>query len=719
MHHGALKTNLSSSERARHARACEHEKAIEWSQTAFKHAKAIFAHQQTVEHAQVLLQHSQDTENVKTAVIAALKDLGQFENLRAFLETDSSEIGVLNYAYALEVLGQTEQAFALIQTALLTTTEPLRTRFGLSFVRLLVARNELKLAQTILETLTPSDDYDAAIMLYEKYRLKYYRGDLKDLYETLETAIVAARKCDSKRLILLLLQKMPESLVMGLTEESQNAQREAIQLAEDIGSLAYASSVQQQIGYSLIKVGKFKEAQAPMARALRMSQSLTAQNMLANAYINSSEPEYAGDNFKLARDLMQQGLEIYHQIGHQGMVGNTLLFQAWAESMLGHEEVARDFFASEFAQKPEDFQRWHEMVSQIFYHLGEFQKTRAALQAAPLETYRADSLAAHHGTLGALALIDNNLQTALEEVNLALGYGQEINHVGVQAKLQLMRSIIYLRLQQTTTAHNQAHVAFETIELNQAIAYIRPLERFFASDIAALRQNVNQPIATTPAISTSSFLRTLGSFSLERDGQIIPWKASKTRELLAILLVAYLREDKFSIGKEELTDMLWEDGGEDSKFRVTLKRLRDQLGDATTIRSQNGVYQITHLKADVTEFLSALEKLDFDAALGWYKGAFLPGIDVLDIDTIRVQLWLRFRDTTLQFCLEQPALLAANLLEKLHALEPLDVMILERLLESLRLLNDPNRFERVYQKASLTFKREVGELPAELSLARV
>ena len=151
---------------------------------------------------------------------------------------------------------------------------------------------------------------------------------------------------------------------------------------------------------------------------------------------------------------------------------------------------------------------------------------------------------------------------------------------------------------------------------------------------------------------------------------------------------------------------------------MTLKRLREKLGDAASVHSRDGIYELRDLNADVRHFLRALERLDFEAALGWYRGEFLPKIDVMEAEIVRAQLWQRFRDTALRFSLEQPALVAADLLEKLHRLEPLDATLLERLTGTLRAVNDPFRLEQTLLRARTLFERETGEIPVELLLQR-
>jgi len=183
-----------------------------------------------------------------------------------------------------------------------------------------------------------------------------------------------------------------------------------------------------------------------------------------------------------------------------------------------------------------------------------------------------------------------------------------------------------------------------------------------------------------------------------------------------MLLIAYLREDGPSITKAELIDAIWQEESPqtgDNNFRVYVKRLRDALGDAATIHHQHGRYELHNLKADVVFFLAALERLDFDVALGWYKGSFLKGIDVPEADIIRAQLWQNFRDTVLRTSFETPN---ANLLERLHHLEPLDIGILERFLEVIA--DDAFRTSQTLERAKQIFKREVGEVPAEFGKFR-
>ena len=214
------------------------------------------------------------------------------------------------------------------------------------------------------------------------------------------------------------------------------------------------------------------------------------------------------------------------------------------------------------------------------------------------------------------------------------------------------------------------------------------------------------------------FIRTFGAFGLEEHGQVKPWKARKTRELLALLLCAAVSETGPAVSRDGLIATLWPEAGLDkgeSSFRVTLGRLRESLGDAATIeRDASGRYALVNAKTDLTLFLESAERRDLEGALAWYAGEFLPGMDLEIVDALRVSLRSRWRDAAAQVIVESDLTRGVALLEKLLEDDPFDLDTLRQLVQHLSNIPDAARLTATLERAKKRFRDELGFTPPEL-----
>ena len=216
------------------------------------------------------------------------------------------------------------------------------------------------------------------------------------------------------------------------------------------------------------------------------------------------------------------------------------------------------------------------------------------------------------------------------------------------------------------------------------------------------------------------FIRTFGAFGLEEHGEVKPWKARKTRELLALLLCAGVSETGPGAPRDVLIAALWPEADPDkgeSSFRVTLGRLRESLGDAATIeRDASGRYALVNAKTDLTLFLESTEARDLEGALAWYAGEFLPGMDLEVVDDLRVSLRSRWRSAAAQVILESDLTRGAALLEKLLEDDPFDLDVLRQLVQHLSNIPDGARLTATLERAKKRFASELGFTPPELEV---
>ena len=234
-----------------------------------------------------------------------------------------------------------------------------------------------------------------------------------------------------------------------------------------------------------------------------------------------------------------------------------------------------------------------------------------------------------------------------------------------------------------------------------------------------------QPVLATAAGSVPRprrFIRTLGQFGMEEDGQVRPWRARKLRELLALLLCASLREDGPAVPRARLCVALWPDADEqaaEQNFRTTLRRLRESLGDAAQIvRDAQGRYLLGQPRADVFMFLEAQARLDLEGAYGWYGGEFLPGLDLAEAEPLATMLRGRWRDLTLRLLGERGAAGGEALYRRLVADDPCDLEAVLVFVQGLTQAGQGEQAAAVLSRAVARFQAELGEVPPALALAQ-
>ena len=708
LHHKITDVVTSVIEKAHHAKAAQHPQAMQWSALAFEQASAVYNYQQVVTEAQFLLLENQNPK-VFLTYLMALRELGQLETILEVTKDDHSAEVALHRVYALDYVGQREAAFESAKQGFLQHPEPIRSRIGFHLVRMYINKGQFLQAEEILHSLDPADETDKTLLFIEWQRFYYYQSDLKKQLEMLEQAEISARKCSTPRHLMIILSKKGIALTQSADHvQAEALMQEALQLTKEFGSVERLAEMHNDLGLAYLMQGNYPKASQMFRAALRYAQATKNPMQIAAAYSFASSPEFAMLRLDSGRDFIQKSIELFQEANYPIQVGNTRFFEAYLESIHGNTEFVHAFFNSELAKAPEKLYSWHSQAGEMYLNIGEFSKALEFYSQVQVSMYPPDGLAEHHHRLAVAYLGLGQLPTALKQSQLAQEHGASMGNRCLKAEMRLGQAIIYWFLEQPELAKKIGKEALAVLKTNQARGHAVVFERLFPNAM----QSFGEPLVDTPNTPVRSYLRTFGVFGLEQDGLATPWRASKVRDLLAVLLVAYLSEGGPSISKAQLIDEIWQDESPESsegKFRVSIKRLRDALGDAATIHNHYGVYELQNLKADVVFFLAALENLDFDAALGWYKGSFLQGIDVADAEIIRAQLWQNFRDTVIKTSFETPN---ANLLEKLHYLEPLDIGILERYLEVIA--DDAYRTSQTVTRAKQTFEREIGEIPVEL-----
>jgi DNA-binding SARP family transcriptional activator len=530
----------------------------------------------------------------------------------------------------------------------------------------------------------------------------YSQGDLRASLEIGSRAATMLREFGDEKSLAITLSNLGGCCVhFGLWNQGREYLEEAINLFVQRGVVEHVMFARNNLGFLMVENGMYSEARGLLLNVCQQANTAKETRVEAAALTSLSDLESQGGRLELAWQYHEQA-RILEQRESADLVDRAHL-----EALRGN--IAGALELVDAPQTPFHIQKAVKRA-RIALLAGQYDRVAVFLDEAQTPEDHATRLAqfkllrglAHHK----LDQQHQAMTDLLEAQRLAELGGNTV--IGLEAHLAL--ALLERRI-------DDVRADVRSLDALDAGGHTLMIQVLFASEWALLRDAHAEVVKPRPSLQRTT-LRTLGSFSLERDGQTTNLRDSKARDLLSHLLVALLREDGPGIPRTQLIDAIWPESGDsealEMNFRVTLKRLREKLGDAASVSGRDGIYELRDLNADVTHFLRALERLDFEAALGWYKGEFLPNIDVTDAEIVRAQLWQRFRDTALRSSLEQPAPVAADLLEKLYRIEPLDVNLLERLTSTLRATNDPYRLEQTLSRARTIFERETGEIPVEL-----
>jgi DNA-binding SARP family transcriptional activator len=719
LHLLVLQIDLSLTERAKHARLGTHPKALELIRASLNAALERF------QFSQVLLEIDAAFEfelnpaeqlrllELKSRALVAQTKFAEVLEVPVLFESPDL---VDYHAYALARLAKDNEGFEFTNT-FINQFENIRyywTCFPMRLGMKELARE--RLAQFYLPEFKTSLALWSEswyVRIFEPHRL----GRQIELYRS----IVEAREGDTRYDIAdhkdVLLSLLDYYALLHDFESAEGMLDQLLQIVDQTSDLDTLSNRLCIEGHYYFLRGRYADAHKTLMNAVAAANLSNDPVHQSYAHFYLFKLEYARGNLELAR----QQLEAFEIVN---VAMNNISYDA-----------PRNL---EIAWRVKNFKK--QNLETEIHGLEIFNAARISLlehQPAPaleiLESWRAETWLDLNGRRvqnelperaflrGLSFVMLEQFESAASSFELAGHQATALDHQPLMAEIQLAQALLYFALRDHDRANTLFLSANQRLQATDANGHSLFLKRLFP-DLWRHLETEKIPEAQTPR-KTGSFLRTFGTFSLERDGVFTPWRASKARALLALLLIASLSETDPRVSKTTLIDALWTEDDDiersDNKLRVTVKRLREQLGDAAIILAQGGSYQLSDINADVNEFVRALERLDFDAALGWYKGAFLPEIDLEGAEMIRAQLWQRFRDTALRVSYEQPGVVTANLLEKLHAIEPFDLPILERLLRVLNEINDPLRLERTRQTATSAFERELGEIPAELVLLRV
>jgi DNA-binding SARP family transcriptional activator len=142
-----------------------------------------------------------------------------------------------------------------------------------------------------------------------------------------------------------------------------------------------------------------------------------------------------------------------------------------------------------------------------------------------------------------------------------------------------------------------------------------------------------------PSHSNDRMLRTFGALRFESSDETGNKLESKTRTLVAALVVARVGETRRmgELTRDRLADLLWPDMDLDravNNLHATLSYARRFLGGAETITNRDGVYELApSVKIDAVEFRSCIERANRLYGEGIYFGAAVAYVSGVELAT--------------------------------------------------------------------------------------
>ncbi len=711
-HQRALTVTQDIRQRARHARACEHPEALQMTQEALMYFQNNYQWADYFENAEIALGYEL-TKNERTELLETMTNAlviqTQFQAAIDLIEKQqlNTPRAIRLYSYCLARLVRDREGFDYTNRHIAALNWEIRYYWTCFPMRLGMQEVALaRLQEAFILSAENSDERYTALMCQHWYAKIYEPHSLGKQIELFEQ-----------------IYKIEEILTGSVTLWYWQAEA-----FTELGEITRAQNMMQTIlEHFRIKPNDGSEANLLVALArvkvaqenyLEARQHYLAALRVATSSLDWIHQSYAHYGLYICDYAL--GLEITQHLERYHATNASMHFIrydapkdleiAWREASLGRLEATErsriqplldaalgsDCFAAARLYLLENnhqaalevLKRWQPQVWQEVGMLKTQQKPAeyALLEGLAQRHSGKKSVAARAFAEAKEIAVSNNLATKLLEIELALSL--------------------------VAAAPNAA--ALEQLRSLGAIGQAQWLRILFAGALESLEFHHKTDIS-----NTSTFIRTLGTFGLEENGKLKPWKAQKPRELLALLICASLEQNSGFITREEILDTVWANNDPstaDGAFRVTVSRLRDTLGNAAKIeRDSQGRYGLVNANLDISQFLTAIEKHDLERAVTWYNGEYLPSIDLEKVNILREKLRAYWRETMLKLAFEHNETRAATIYEQLLESDPLDLEALQGLAKSWQALGANLRLLRVLEKSKDRFTEDVGELPHELT----
>lgn len=680
-----LSVTRGVSGRARLSRVCGHPQRSEWNRQALALAVERAQHADVAEFAEDLWRADTGNRELQRQLWQAWVDLSEYQRILDFGVTGDPACDI-HLANALEVQGEYEKALEVLEAI------DDDGRFHWKIVqRKLFCLDFLEDPQRLHEALRAYEGQEHAVL--EWGWAEYYRSQSK-----LNERIRHLRRArdlldeDSSALERAVMEgNLGSALIQtGTFDEAHACLTEAVKLFQQVGHAYGLLGCEINLAYLSLYRGDYASALRRNQRLYAVADRLQDTRLMSGVLVNTATCEVWMGTPERAVLNLQRSRELYN--GYESARASDL---AHAQALAGDLVSARDTLQDEDHVPLTEHLLYRARTHVL---LGEHGAARRGLEH---EALRSDWQASRkHLLLAWVHHLEGDQAGAtlhLETARAALG---ELPHLPLQAELRLVHALIF---------------EAPTSVVNAAIRELAALDA--AGHVLLYRLTQPHAFLASPVRRPHSdmFIQTLGQFALIRNGQSIPWKGRKTRELLALLVTAHLSGR--ALDRNQLLLALWPDlpdHNAESTFRKNLQRLKQACGTALQVsRDHDGRYVVEHVHADVSFFLAALDASDLALAFEWYQGPYLTESSDESTAELRLVLQRRLRDALLSSASTRPPEQVLAWCTQYLQQDPWEVSVAQLAVEQARQVSLPYA-TRLRATLSSRFHQEWGYVPEEL-----
>ena len=710
----------SQASRARLARTVGHGQELAWTREALQDAQQRHAHAEVVEFAGQLLRADPGDLSARRQLWRAWVDLGDYATLAVQEPTRDAQCDI-HLANAHEVQGEYRRAIAVLDAL-----QDDGDHFWKILQRKLWCLDFLDDPPALLAELQRHTGQEHYVLEWAWAEYGRSQGDLAGRIRHMQRALELLPD-DSPPLERAVVEGNLGAPMIhtGQFGTAQYHLERAAGLFRQVGHTYGLLGCEINLAYLNLARGHYREAHHQNLKMYAVTDRLQDARLqsavlsnLAACEVWMGQPERAVLNF-------QRSMEMYGG------------YEAARASDLAHAQALSGLLAEaqETLQTPDhDPLPEHTLArARTWLLLGQVAEARTVLEAGTAladGTAPADKTnAARHALLRCwLCRLEGDLSGALAELEaatLALG---SLAHLPLQEELALVRKLLQGDLPAAALLNHQQrldglgaaghlhlyHLTGRNLTDPNLTASHPPAPNPTGSHPATGRNALNS--AGAEAGTRTLFVQTLGTFGLMEAGVLLPWRGRKTRDLLALLLTAHL--NGAALGRGALILDLWpdvQDQNAEVNFRKTLERLRQNFGDAVTVRKDaQGLYSLSGLHADTPLFLAGLDSGDLDQAFSWYSGPYLPELEYAPVAEMRELLQQRLRRALLEGAHGNPPEQVLAWCERYLRHDPLDLEV-----TALALRQPHQSGSEGARKLRATmlgrFQKEWGFVPEELS----
>ncbi|GEM45672.1 AAA family ATPase [Deinococcus cellulosilyticus] len=704
VHLQAVEVLTDPVQRAWHARRGQHVQQLEFTREAFQHARQHERHAEVVQEARAWLWlDPQPPVEVRAGLLAALMRLNRVKEALQVKPFPGDFSSQLQIARALDETGQQEQALQVLQSLHpLPVDHPDVQGYFIQRLFLEFQLNRLDQAEQTLqdfEQWAVAHPQAASLHQVQLGELQYRKGLFRAAHNTMQQALDHLSDVpDPAQRARVLMDAGSMGIMVADFEASEKQLREAITEARVAGDIFLLNRIEANLGYLLLMQGRYPESE-PLHREL-LSRFEAAGNLRVTSAVlwNLGILRLWRGDFQQAFDVLCRSADLITH--HQGAKPTDI---AEAEAFLGHIPAA----LARLEEAHHNPYMEHPLIrARIHLLAGQPEQARLDLEQVKPED--------GPGVWAKRCLIEALLQHTLT------GKGQPEAKAALQAarlcrnEALIGEALLTLAALQTPPDPQVVEEGWKHIEACDAWGHLHLLQKLCPSGFQAIQR------APVPSVSLHEEARLclLGPTRRVTGHEVQPWKGRKVKEMLALLLIASLRQGTGGVPRETLQLALWPEASmqaADTNFRKTVIRLREALGRHGTIKwRRDGSYHLVHLQCDLSDFLAALQRGHLEQALSLYTGPLMQDLDLPELHPLRSQLQEQWRRAVLQLAEEQDWAQRPGLYARLLEHNPCDLDAHLKMIEVYQHLEDFQAAKQHHLQACLVFADHFGEVPGEL-----